>query len=158
MWQKFGQGPPPPLIWTKSKRTATFFRETFPKVVWGSVRRQGAAERRSPEGFFPHREFHTRPRGPFFLGGTLSASTWIRLEHILSDNKIPNYHSLTNNLIAMKPENSQPLLKLPHAESYDMIWWGTNSGITKRKKIRWICVHSAHAWDRQHKVWYRDGN
>ena len=30
--QKFGQGPPPPLIWTKSKRTAAFFRETFPNV------------------------------------------------------------------------------------------------------------------------------
>ena len=28
--KKFGQGSPPPLIWTKSKRTATFFRETFP--------------------------------------------------------------------------------------------------------------------------------
>ena len=28
--EKFGQGPPPPLIWTKSKRTATFFRETTP--------------------------------------------------------------------------------------------------------------------------------
>ena len=28
--QKFGQGPPPPLIWTKLKRTATFFREAFP--------------------------------------------------------------------------------------------------------------------------------
>ena len=28
--KKFGQGPPP-LIWTKSKRWATFFRETFPK-------------------------------------------------------------------------------------------------------------------------------
>ena len=26
---KFGQGPPP-LIWTKSNRTATFFRETVP--------------------------------------------------------------------------------------------------------------------------------
>ena len=28
-WQKFGQGPPPPLIWTKSKRTAAFF-DVFP--------------------------------------------------------------------------------------------------------------------------------
>ena len=29
--QKIWAGPSPPLIWTKSKRTATFFRETFPK-------------------------------------------------------------------------------------------------------------------------------
>ena len=28
--KKFGQGSPPPLIWTESKRTATFFRETVP--------------------------------------------------------------------------------------------------------------------------------
>ena len=28
---KIWAGPSPPLIWTKSKRTATFFRETFPK-------------------------------------------------------------------------------------------------------------------------------
>ena len=29
--KKFGQGPPPlPLIWTKSNKTAAFFRETFP--------------------------------------------------------------------------------------------------------------------------------
>ena len=27
---KFGEGTPPPLIWTKSKITATFFRETVP--------------------------------------------------------------------------------------------------------------------------------
>ena len=28
---KIGEGPPPPLIWTKSKRTAIFSRETLPK-------------------------------------------------------------------------------------------------------------------------------
>ena len=33
--KKIGQGPPP-LIWTKSKRTATFFRETFPNFVSSS--------------------------------------------------------------------------------------------------------------------------
>ena len=33
--EKLGQGPPP-LIWTKSKRTATFFRETFPNFVSSS--------------------------------------------------------------------------------------------------------------------------
>ena len=81
---------------------------SFPQgSVEQSVRRQGAAERRSPEGFFPHREFHTRPRGPFFLGGTLTASTWIRLEHILSDNKIPNYHSLTHSLTTWSQRNQK---------------------------------------------------
>ena len=28
--KKIGQGPPPPLIWTKSKRAAAFFRDAFP--------------------------------------------------------------------------------------------------------------------------------
>ena len=31
--KKFGQYPQPPLIWTKSKRKATFFRETVPKSL-----------------------------------------------------------------------------------------------------------------------------
>ena len=31
---KFGEGTPPPLIWTKSKITATFFRETVPNDPW----------------------------------------------------------------------------------------------------------------------------
>ena len=31
--KKFGQGPPPLLIWTKSKRTAVFSRETVPNRV-----------------------------------------------------------------------------------------------------------------------------
>ena len=31
-WQKIWAGPPP-LIWRKSKRTATFFREAFPKSI-----------------------------------------------------------------------------------------------------------------------------
>ena len=30
--QKIWAGPSPPLIWTKSKRTATFFREAFPNM------------------------------------------------------------------------------------------------------------------------------
>ena len=31
---KIGQGPPPPpLIWTKSKRTAIFPRETVPRIL-----------------------------------------------------------------------------------------------------------------------------
>ena len=30
--KKLGRALPPPLIWTKSKRTAAFFRETFAKV------------------------------------------------------------------------------------------------------------------------------
>ena len=33
--KKFGQGPPPPpLIWTKSKRTAAFFRENVPEALF----------------------------------------------------------------------------------------------------------------------------
>ena len=31
-WTKKLGRAPPPIIWTKSKRTATFFRETFPKL------------------------------------------------------------------------------------------------------------------------------
>ena len=31
--KKLSSAFPSPLIWTKSKRTATFFRETFPKLM-----------------------------------------------------------------------------------------------------------------------------
>ena len=37
--KKFGQGPP--LIWTKSKRRATFFRETFPNPQIRKIRQKG---------------------------------------------------------------------------------------------------------------------
>ena len=32
-------GPSPPLIWTKSKRTAAFFRETFPSSIISAILR-----------------------------------------------------------------------------------------------------------------------
>ena len=35
--KKTGQVSPPPLIWTKSKRAAVFFRENVPKFGWGCI-------------------------------------------------------------------------------------------------------------------------
>ena len=56
-WQKFWQGPFPPVIWIKSKRTATFFRETFPKFssvpIWAPPCKVDPA----PENTKVHKQF-----------------------------------------------------------------------------------------------------